>query len=1028
MFFASRPRLMHRQSPTSPRAHRTQARGKLYSPIRLEQLEERCLLATTLAGNGLGPNQLPAAYGQLPLSFEANQGQTAAQVNFLARGPGYALFLTPGEAVLSLQKPAAANPGPGAAAPAPEGDVLRMQLVGASATPQVAGLDQLPGTSNYFIGNDPSQWHTNVPNFARVAYQGLYPGVDLVYYGNQRQLEYDFVVAPGASAGAIRLEFQGAESMALDAQGNLVLHTAGGDVVEQAPVLYQQSGGVRQAVPGRFVLEGDGQVGFAVGAYDASRPLIIDPVLSYSTYLGGSGGDSGLGIAVDGAGNAYLTGRTTSTDFPTANPIQAALSGDGDAFVAKLNASGTALAYSTYLGGSGFEEGTGIATDGAGNAYLTGLTSSTNFPTADPLQAAYGGGLFDAFVAKLNASGTALAYSTYLGGSGDDEGNGIAVDSAGNAYLTGHTTSTDFPTINPLQAANGGGRDAFVAKVNASGAALVYSTYLGGNASIEYGQGIAVDSAGNAYVTGSTDSTNFPTANAIQVANGGFEDAFVAKLNASGTALAYSTYLGGSGHDGGFGIAVDSAGNAYVIGSTNSTNFPTANPLQAANGGGYADAFVAKVNASGTALVYSTYLGGGGADEGYSIAVDSAGNAYVTGYTQSSNFPTVNAIQVANGGFEDAFVAKVNAAGTALVYSTYLGGSDFERGYRIAVDSAGNAYVTGDTQSSNFPTVNPLQASYGGYHDAFVAKIKVTTHFRIIAPASSTAGAPFSFTVVALDQNNNIDTSFPGVVHFTSPDGGATLPADYTFTAQDNGVHTFSATLTKAGDQPITVAEAIDGTVSGTATVTVSPAAASHFAVSAPATVTANSSFSVTVTALDPYNNVATGYPGTVGLSSTDNSATLPAQYTFTAGDKGVHTFAGLRLHKKGAQTITASDTLYPTITGTASVVVVGGSGTAGAAPTASPGTASTGDALALLAAEPAQPASAGSASPPPSLPPGVALVSGPTVQGPFNPAAPTPPAAHAAPAAVLDRLFADLDGGLLLGPLADILAGGRHR
>jgi hypothetical protein len=794
---------MHRQSPTSPRARRTEARGKLHSPLRLEHLEERCLLATSLTGNGLGAEQLPAAYGQLPLSFEANQGQTAAPVNYLARGSGYALFLTPGAAALSLQKPAAANLGPGAA-PAPEGDVLRMQLVGASATPQVVGLDQLPGTTNYFIGNDPSQWHTNVPSFARVAYQGLYPGVDLVYYGNQRQLEYDFVVAPGASAAVIRLGLQGAEGMALDARGNLVLHTVGGDVVEHAPVLYQQSGGVRQAVSGRFVLEGDGQVGFAVGAYDASRPLIIDPVLSYSTYLGGNGYEEGQDIAVDSAGNAYLIGTTTSTDFPT----------------------------------------------------------------ADALQAAYGGGLFNAFVAKLDASGTSLVYSTYLGGSGEDNGNDIAVDRAGNAYVTGHTTSTDFPTANPIQATNGGGQDAFVAKLNACGTALVYSTYLGGSGD-DLGQGIAVDRAGDAYVTGRTTSADFPTVNPIQAANRGFMNAFVAKVNASGTALVYSTYLGGSGEDDGTAIAVDRAGNAYVTGSTSSTNFPTVNPIQAGYGGGNTDAFVAKLNATGTALVYSTYLGGSGEDLGFGIAVDRAGNAYVTGGTDSTNFPTANPIQAANGGSEDAFVAELDASGTALVYSTYLGGSGFDRGIRIAVDRAGNAYVTGDTQSTDFPTVNPLQAAYGGgSDDAFVAKITNTEQFSILAPASSAAGAPFSFTVTSLDQNNNIDTSFPDIVHFSSPDGGATLLADYTFTA-------------------------------------------------------------------------------------------------------------------------------------------------------------STGGALALLVAEPAQPALDGSASPPQSLQPGVALVSGLTVQGPFNPAAPapTPPGAHAAPAAVLDRLFADLDGSLLLGPLTGILA-----
>ncbi len=393
-----------------------------------------------------------------------NQGQTAAQVDFLSQGSGYTLFLTPAETVLSLQKPA---PAAGDGAAAPDSVVLSLRFVGANPQPQVVGLDRLAGTSNYFIGSDPSQWHTNIANYGQVEYQNLYPGVDLVFYGNQRQLEYDYVVAPGTDPGVIKLAIDGAESMTIDGQGNLVLHTSAGDVLEDAPVVYQESGGVRQPVSGQFVLEGDGQVGFALGAYDHTRPLVIDPVLSYSTYLGGTGNDAGFGIAVDTAGDAYVTGYTSSTDFPTsAGAFQTTYGGgDLDAFVTKLNPTGTALVYSTYLGGTDDEEGQGIAVDTAGNAYVTGYTYSTNFPTtAGAFQTTYGGSQ-DVFVTKLNATGTALVYSTYLGGTDDEEGQGIAVDTAGNAYVTGYTYSTNFPTTaGAFQTTFGGGADVFVTK------------------------------------------------------------------------------------------------------------------------------------------------------------------------------------------------------------------------------------------------------------------------------------------------------------------------------------------------------------------------------------------------------------------------------------------------------------------------------------------------------------------------------------------------------------------------------------
>ena len=734
-------------------------------------------------------------YGKLPLSFEANQGQTGSEVRFLSRGNGYSLFLTSNEAVLSLQsrdgtsRPAVDREGatttphledqfgPLASArgsgwlfrerrgepegpagrgrvpygPNPnrdrKGAVLRMKLVGANPAAQVTGLEQLPGKSNYFIGNDPAKWRTNVPTYAKVRYGNVYSGIDLVYYGNQRQLEYDFVVAPGADPRDIRLAIQsrdreGAVALRIDGEGDLVLESEGSELRLHQPVIYQEISGARQRIGGNFVVhgtpgqvhgkpgqvQGGRQVGFEVARYDASKPLIIDPVLTYSTYLGGSNGDEGLGIAVDSSGNAYVTGWTSSTNYPTTNAFQAATGGLQDAFVTKLNAAGSALVYSTYLGGSGGETGFGIAVDSSGNAYVTGQTQSSNFPTANAFQAANGNPGFspaDAFVAKLNAAGSALVYSTYLGGSGNDWGAGIAVDASGNAYVTGTTYSTNFPTANAFQAAFGGcGNcgDAFVTKLNAAGSALVYSTYLGGG-DFDAGQGIAVDSSGNAYVTGGTSSADFPTANAFQAKFGGYIDAFVTKLNATGSALVYSTYLGGSSRDHGLGIGVDSSGNAYVTGQTDSTNFPTANAFQAAFGGGYRlDAFVTKLNAAGSALVYSTYLGGSGEDSGQGIAVDSSGNAYVTGSTQSTNFPTANAFQAAFGGTRDAFVTKLNTAGSALVYSTYLGGSGNEYGNGIGVDSSGNAYVTGWTQSTNFPTANAFQAAFGGSGDAFVTK------------------------------------------------------------------------------------------------------------------------------------------------------------------------------------------------------------------------------------------------------------------------------------------------------------------
>ena len=713
-------------------------------------------LASSLTSNAAAParrHQLAKAYGQLPLSFEANAGQMAQPVKFMSRGSGYSLFLTGTEAVLSLRDKRQVRDGAremrdekqvprSSLIPRPSSldtpAILHMKLVGAQANPRVTGAQELPGKVNYFIGRDKSKWRANVATYKQVRYGGVYPGVDLVYYGNQRQLEYDFVVAPGADPSHIQLGFSGAQNVRVDNSGALVLRLHDKAIKWHQPVIYQHINGQRRNVAGSYQLGTQhsalSTVGFRLAAYDHRQPLIIDPVLSYSTYLGGNGLDVGNSIAVDSSGNAYVTGDTasTTTPFPTTSGALQTTYGGGntDAFVSKLDVNG-ALVYSTYLGGTGDDRGNGIAVDSSGNAYVTGATtSSTDFPTTiGALQTTYGGGSNDAFVFKLNASGSALVYSTYLGGNGLDYGNSIAVDSSGNAYVTGDTKSTTFPTMSPLQGSYGGGNtDTFVSKLNASGSALLYSTYFGSTGN-EDGTGIAVDSSGNAYVMGDTNSNNLPTSpsafqsTSVNLGASNPYDAFVFKLNASGSTLVYATYLGGSGQDKGAGIAVDGSGNAYVTGYTVSTDFPTtAGALQTTYGGNN-DAFVSKLNASGSALVYSTYLGGSANDYGYGIAVDSSGNAYVVGSTASTNFPTTTgALQATNGGNNDAFVSKLNASGSALVYSTYLGGSGDDYGSGIAVDSSGNAYVSGYTNSTNFPTVLPEQAANSGSNDAFVAK------------------------------------------------------------------------------------------------------------------------------------------------------------------------------------------------------------------------------------------------------------------------------------------------------------------
>ena len=477
--------------------------------------------------------QIFETYGKLPLNFEANYGQTDNQVSFLSKGSGYTLFLTPREAVFSLIKQAEQNDNQQSS----EFVVIRMQMLDANDSPKISGVDELPNKSNYFIGNDPEKWYTDIPNYKKVMYQDIYQDIDLIFYGNQRQLEYDFVVMPNADPSVIKLGFEGVDKLTIDKDGNLILHINNDKIIQHAPVIYQEYDGVKKNVSGKYVLNNNDQVGFDISTYNSELPLVIDPVLIYSTYLGGSGIDVGNDIAVDSSGNAYVTGETFSSDFPLTNPIDGTKGIGSDAFVTKINSAGSALVYSTYLGGStnisGFSNndiGEGIAVDSSGNVYVVGVTFTDDFPTMNPIDGTIDG-TTDTFVTKINSAGSALVYSTFLGGSSGDGGTGIALDSSGNAYVTGDTLSSNFPTTNPIQGTFGGFTDTFVTKINSAGSAHVYSTYLGGSIN-DSGEGIAVDSSGNAYVIGKTASSNFPTEFPIQGTIGSDfqDDAFVTKI------------------------------------------------------------------------------------------------------------------------------------------------------------------------------------------------------------------------------------------------------------------------------------------------------------------------------------------------------------------------------------------------------------------------------------------------------------------------------------------------------------------
>ena len=761
--------------------------------------------------------RIAANYGKIPLSFEANKGQTDPSVQFLSRGSGYSLFLTQGEVVLNLERQQATTPAQGRKPkPAPV-DTLRMRLVAANPNAAVTGTDPQPGVVSYFIGNNPKNWNTGIPTFGKVSYAQVYPGVDLVFYGNQRKLEFDFVAAAGADPSRVQLGFSGGR-LSLGRDGNLQMSAKNGLIVFRRPTVYQEIEGRRQTIASSFALLGSGAVGFNLGDYDRSKPLVIDPVLEYSTYLGG-----GLvnAIAVDNLGHAYVAGSTGGSLPVSKNAYQTSYDGSSNnvfnAFIAKLNQTGTGLVYATYLGGSGSTYGGdsayGIAVDASGDAYVTGSTYSTDFPvTPNAYQSVNNASSIEsnnAFVTKLNPTGTALVYSTYLGGQGgdvvgtvSDYGSAIAVDKSGYAYLTGKALGGFPVTPGAFQTGNNESiyqgwyytGNAFVTKLNQTGMALVYSTFLGGSGSIidnygcgDAGSGIAVDSSGYAYVTGGTCSANFPTKSAFQSAIKGSGSAFVTKFNETGTALEYSTYLGGSGGESGSGIAVDNSGHAYVTGATTSKNFPVTSGAFQSTLKGSKNAFVSKLDPAGNGLTYSTYLGGG-ADTGSGIAVDSSGNAYLTGNTSSANFPVTagSAFQTTYKGAayngSNVFVTKINQAGTVLVFSSYLGGSGTNEGdssYGIAVSGSGGTYVAGTTGSTDFPVTSGAYETKNSSVASFIAKFDLS---MTSPPAATTTSLKASVNPQVVEN----EVTFDAVVKLAT--GAGTPTGDVVFSLDGKSV------------------------------------------------------------------------------------------------------------------------------------------------------------------------------------------------------------------------------------------------
>lgn len=676
----------------------------------------------------------PAIADDAKVRFEPNHGQADPHWAFVGRGAGYQIALAPQEVVFRLQTA-----------------VVRMNFLGANEAARWAGDGVLTGRSHYLRGAGAEGWISNVPNFRRVVGRDLYPGIDVLYYSRGRQFAFDFVIGPGADPDAITLAFDGA-AVSVDAEGEISLDTAGqGKLRVGRPTVFQVRDGKRTAVEASFQQHGKNSVRFSLGAYDPASALVIDPIISHSTFLGGAGDDYARAVAVTPDGVAFVTGSTESIDF-LSEPGSAG-TGNSDVFVVKLARDGEVL-YTTFLGGGDMDRGEGIAVDATGAAFVTGATHSSDFPTSNAIQPDFGGDS-DAFVVKLHPDGSSLAYSTFLGGAAFDSARGAALDAQGNLVTMGQTLSDDFPTVNARQPVRFGDVDAFVAKINATGTELVFSTYHGGSGSdLPFfhqgvsvcgtpvdapGWGVAIDAFGFIHVAGTTESTDFPLANALQTEHkGGLRDAFVSKFYPDGRALIYSTYVGGTGGDSARGLAVDPFGNAYLAGGTKSNDFPiTPSAFSKTIVGDY-DAFVFKLVPNGSRLAYSTFIGGTDGEGGNGIAVDLFGNVTMVGHTMSADYPVVDGIGPPSPGGTNLFLTKMNATGSSVLYSSYLGGNGDEMpcglNMGVAVDRIGSAYVASGTASTDFPvSAAAAQPVLAGGFDGFLTKVRTepTIHVAI---------------------------------------------------------------------------------------------------------------------------------------------------------------------------------------------------------------------------------------------------------------------------------------------------------
>jgi len=801
--------------------------------------------------SGQGRSESTAAVqGGLPLRFEENIGQTDESVRWIARSPGMTLFLTGTDAVFALAEPHVlprTKTIPNIAQPSPEpveGRVIRMRAVGVYSTAEPSPGERLPGVTNYFLGDDPSRWRTGARSFASVRYRGVYDGVDLVYYGSGGAIEYDFEVAPGADPSEIVLAFDGAESVEVTEDGTLVLRAGPCELRQAVPKIYQPSETGPARVEGGFAVDVDGLVRFEVGAFDSALPLVIDPVVAYSTYLGGNAGDSVLDVKVDGWGNVYLAGNTTSADFPRLHAPWT-YQGARDAFVTVLGRAGAALVYSTHIGGGAdeFALALGLGPDGA--VYIAGETNSANYPTVNAIETDAGNAGADVFVSKIDPTGASLVYSTYLGGNGEEIAAALAVDGGGGVYVVGETDSNDYPTtVGALQRTRGGDSDAFATRIGPSGTTLVYSTYVGGDG-YDSASGVDVTSSGEAVLAGLAGSADFPLESPLQdtLAPGSFHG-FALKLSPAGTSLRYSTYLGGDLDDYATDVALATDGAAVVVGWTIGPTFPTHDAIYGTAGGNI-DGFALELAPDGDALRFSTFLPGDQDDEPRGVAIGPDGRIYVAGDTNSGNYPTVNALYAdPDPGLEgyDAFATCLSSTGRSVVYSTYLGGTEGEFCNSLAVDGSGGAYVVGSTPSANFPTVGPYQAHLRGVSDGFVAKIaNATANLQASLTASpepvlTGQNLAYTFTVGNLGPNAAGDViaaiGVPAGTSFVSANtsqGTFTLPAGsrigYFFAGRiGNGM---AGTLTLTVQVTASAGETIEN-VAIVQTTAVDPAAANN--------------------------------------------------------------------------------------------------------------------------------------------------------------------------------------------------------